>query len=325
MNNLQTLFRKPPFASAFLILAALLLPAAVLGVTSTPAIQPEPAFKEYTSGICDFKLQGYEFTKPIESAVVFGVSRIFETYKETFGFDYPEDFKVKVTIFADQDEFLSYQKAQIGKVGSQAGYYSGRDIETVVWKNKDIKTMFSVLFHEASHMIMMHKVPWCPGWMNEGMSVYFEGLNVIGKNKRVVLEQNRIAWCRHWLNEGFPKYNGRPMSLKEYLSLDYDEWFKFRDQDANAAYTIGYSVAYYMMSSSETEKVLKQLLWEFRDRGRSADSLAVVNEHYPGGFEKLEKIWKKWVPRARKYRPLRALKKLKKTKPASDPKQAPKS
>jgi hypothetical protein len=326
MSNLRHVFKKSPFATALPILALLILSSAALGTTpGSRSPKHTLGFKNRTSGICDFKLQGYEFTKPIESAVVFGVTQIFETYKDTFGFEYPEDFKVKVTIIADHDKFLSYQKAQAGKIISQGGYYSGEHMETVVWQNKDLKTMLGVLFHEASHMIMMHKVPWCPGWMNEGMSVYFEGFNVIGKNKRVVLNQNRISWCKHWVDKGFPKYNGHPITLKEYIGLNYDQWVELREQDANAAYTIGYVVVYYMMSSSQTEKVLKQLLWELRDRGPSANSIAVINKHYPGGFEKLERIWQRWVPRARKYRPLRALKKVKKTDPPSDSKQQPKS
>jgi len=325
MNSSRYPFTRHPILSAFAVLAFLLFSPTGFSENRTRTTAPRIQFKEHTNGICSFKLQDYEFTKPIESAVVFGVSRIFETYKETFGFDYPEDFKVKVTIFADKDKFLSYQEAHIGQIISQSGYYSGYHMETVVWQNEDLKTMLAVLFHEASHMILRHNVPWCPGWVNEGMSVYFEGLNVIGKNKQVVLEPNRIAWCRHWVKKGFPQHNGHPILLKEYLDLNHEQWVEFREAQPNAAYTIGYSLVYYMMSFSETEKILKELLWDFKRRGLTADSVAVINTHYPGGLKKLEKVWTKWVPRARKYRPLRAMKKIKKENQEPNQTQQPDS
>ncbi len=64
----------------------------------------------FDSGICKFNLHDYELAKHVERAIVFGVSRIVDTYKETFVFDYPDNFKVKVTIFSNKDEFLKYQK-----------------------------------------------------------------------------------------------------------------------------------------------------------------------------------------------------------------------
>ena len=163
--------------------------------------------------------------------------------------------------------------------------------------------MVGLVFHEANHMILRHNIPWCPDWVNEGLSGYFDGLNVFGKNKRVFLQSNRSKWCKYWLKKGFP------IKLDEYISLDHDEWMRFRKKDMNAAYTIGYSLVYFMMSRSNTEKVLKELLWEFKKEGKKADSIKVINENYPGGFAKFEKQWRQWIPKARPYRPLRALRK----------------
>ena len=263
----------------------------------------------FDSGICKFNLHDYELAKHVERAIVFGVSRIVDTYKETFGFDYPDNFKVKVTIFGDKDKFLKYQKKQLGTIISGTGYYSGRYRETVVLnekntkKTKDEKEMVRTVFHEANHLILRYHIPWVPSWVNEGLSEYFDGLNVFGENRRVYLQKNRSYWCKRWLKKGFP------IKLDKYLSLSYDEWMSFRKRDSNAAYTIGYSLVYFMMSRQSTEKVLKELLWEFKKHGKNASSVQIINEHYPGGFEKLERNWRKWIPRARPYRPLRALRK----------------
>ncbi|MDD5326589.1 MAG: DUF1570 domain-containing protein [Phycisphaerae bacterium] len=277
----------------------------------------------YESGICIFALHNYKLAPHVERAIVFGVSRILDTYKDTFGFSFPDNFKMKVVIFGDEDDFLKYQKKQLGLVISETGYCSGRHLETVVLQRKntkkteDAKEMVAVVFHEANHLILMHCVPRCPMWANEGLSEYFEGLNVFGENRRVYLEESRSKWCKYWVKKGFP------IELDKYLSLSYDDWMKFRNKDGNAAYTIGYSLVYFMMSRSDTEGILKELLWGFKRTGDDTDSIKIINEHYPGGLEKLERNWREWIPKARSYRPLRALReeaeKAKEDSPVEEP------
>jgi hypothetical protein len=264
-------------------------------------------FVSYESGICQFRLQGYELTPPVERAIVFGASKILEAYKDMFEFPFPDNFKVKIVIFSDKELFKKYQKNQINSIISETGYFSPMHQETVVLQEKntkkteDAKKMVSVAFHEASHMILMNQVPWCPAWANEGLAEYFEGLNVFGENRRVYLEENRAKWCKLWAKKGFP------IELEKYLNLSYEEWTSFKAKDANAAYTIGYSVIYFMMSSKSTEKVLGKLLWEFKKDGRNVDSVKVINDNYPGGLAKLKQQWLKWIPKARPYRPLAVL------------------
>jgi len=279
----------------------------VLFVSFTASYASAGDVKSFDSGICKFNLHDYELTPHVERAIVFGVSRILDTYKDTFGFSFPDDFKVKVTIFGDEEEFLKYQKEQLGLIISEMGYYSGKYRETVVLQKKntkrteDAKQMVAVVFHEANHLILRHSIPSCPMWANEGLSEYFDGLNVFGKNRRVYLQENRSQWCKYWLEKGFP------IELDKYLSLSYDDWTTFKNKDANAAYTIGYSLVYFMMSRSDTEKILKELLWGFKRTGEDTDSIKIINDYYPGGFEKLQRSWREWIPKARSYRPLRAL------------------
>ena len=182
---------------------------------------------------------------------------------------------------------------------------------------KETKSMVAMVFHEANHLILGHQIPWAPKWVSEGLSEYFEGLNVFGKNRRVHLHKNRHKWCKYWLKNGFP------IKLNEYVSLNYDQWMAFNNRDSNAAYGIGYSLVYFMMSNSKTEVILKELLWEFKKHGQNANSIETVNKHFPGGFKKFEKMWLRWLPRARKYRPLRALRShAEKTRNNSVPQQS---
>lgn len=271
------------------------------------ALAAEP--NSYESGICIFSLYDCEITPPVERAIVFGVSRIFDTYKESFGFYYPDNYKVKVTIFANKDNFIEYQKKQGKKSLAGIAYYSVRFREAVIYwntyskKTKDAKSMVSTTYHEVSHMLLMTVMPDVPLWINEGLAEYFAGLNVFGENRRVYLDEWHQRWLKSWVEKGFP------VNLREYLGLDFGQWHKLNDKikGCDAAYTMGYSLVYFMMSRGATEKVLKELLWEFKKQGEKADSIKIINEHYPGGFEKFERNWLDWIPRARPYRPLRAL------------------
>lgn len=265
--------------------------------------------KSYESGVCTFKLHGCELTKPVERAIVFGVSRIFDTYRESFGFSYPDNFRIQITIFIDKDEFVEYQKKQ-GKTSiADLAYYSVRFREGVVYwrtyskKTKDARDMVSAVFHEVNHMLLMTKVRGIPLWINEGLSEYFDGLNVFGENRRVYLHEHHHRWVKRWTRNGFP------VKLEEYLNLKHKQWHKLnrKVKNCNAAYTMGYSLVYFMMSRGNTEKVLKELLWDFKRQGKKANSIAIINKHYPGGLESFERQWRKWIPKARRYRPLRSL------------------
>lgn len=278
--------------------AALVISLLFFTAGITVAAQPVT----YAAGGCIFNLYDYELTTPVERAIIFGVGKILDTYKNTFGFPYPDDFKVKVTIISDKKVFLDHQKKHVGKVISQTGYYHGSERETVVWKNTSTKEMLAVLFHEASHMILGRQIPWIPMWLSEGLAEYFEGLNVVGEKKRVNLQENRHYWTRIWAKEGFP------MEIGEYINLTHDQWQEFFKKEPNASYTIGYSLVYYMMSSSRTQQILKRALWQIRMLGPGANSVQTIEDYYPGGFKRFEKHWRQWIPRARKYRALRALK-----------------
>ncbi|UCC23289.1 MAG: DUF1570 domain-containing protein [Planctomycetota bacterium] len=266
-------------------------------------------FKSYESGVCTFRLHGCELTRPVERAIVFGVSRIFETYRQSFGFSYPDNFKIQITIFINKDRFVEYQKEQGKKSIADSAYYSVRFREGVVYwrtyskKTKDAKDMVSAVFHEVSHMLLMTEVRGIPLWINEGLAEYFDGLNVFGENRRVYLHEHHHRWIKRWNRNSFP------VELDEYLSLKHKEWHKLNREveNCNAAYTMGYSLVYFMMSRSSTEKVLKELLWDFKRHGRKANSIAIINKHYRGGLENFEKQWRKWIPKARSYRPLRSL------------------
>jgi hypothetical protein len=163
--------------------------------------------------------------------------------------------------------------------------------------------MVELVFHEVNHLILRYHVPRVPKWVNEGLSEYFEGLNVFGENRRVYLQEHHHQWIKRWARKSFP------VELGEYLNLTRREWLKLNDKvkHCNAAYTIGYSLVYFMMSRGSTEKILKELLWDFKRQGRKANSIATINKHYPGGLEKFERQWRKWIPKARRYRPLISL------------------
>ena len=298
---------KQKYRGGSSIVLLFLMPALAASVMAGPERPRTPApdiqFQRLESGICQFRLQDIELTNPVKNAIVFGITKIYQTYTDTFGFKFPENFKVQIVLFDDHKLFLAYQKAHVGKIFSQSGYFSPFQQETVVYKGEDLEQMLTTLFHEANHMILAQQIPWSPFWINEGLSVYFENLNVVGQRKRINLDHNRHQWIKHWLKNGFP------ISLGDYLALSQEEGIELREKDPNSAYTIGYSLVYFLMSSSKTENIIKQLLWEFKLREYRANSIATIEAHFPKGFGNFERMWKRWIPNAKKSRPLKALRK----------------
>jgi hypothetical protein len=292
-------------------------------ISAQPSAQTNE-FVTYEVDDCRFKLYDYKIPKPVEKAIVFGVSLIMDTYRQTFGFEFPDDFKVKVTIICGKDKFLAYQKEQIGQIISESGYYSGKDRETVVLLNKypeeaknatAIQQMVAVVFHESNHMILRYQIPSAPNWVNEGLSEYFEGFRVFGENKLVYLQPQRQNWCKYWVKKGFP------VELAKLLNMSHTEFHDLDSRDGSPGYTMGYSLVYFMMSSIKTENILKEILWDMKrngDKGKM-DSVKIINENYPGGFERFEKQWKMWIPTAREYRPLRAIRNHFGKKRSADP------
>ncbi len=271
---------------------------------------------------CVFKLEGCELTKPVKEGICFGVEAILKTFTETFELDFPEDFKVNLVIFEDKDKFNQYFKDTFGSDALADGYFALGDNECVVWKNPDTKETLRVLFHETQHLLMAHHYRNCPMWLNEGLSQYFQGLNVIGRDKRIYVTDNCKEWNVHWLKNGFP------IEPKEYVNLDYDEWNELRAEDATAAYSIGYSMTFYLMRSSALRNILKKLVLECekdyeteteiierngkkyrRKKVLDRPSTEVLNEYYPGGYDKFEADWKRWIPRSRDYHPVRIMRK----------------
>lgn len=291
----------------------------VVLLTISSGYAAEGRFESHESGDCIFHIYDYELKPQFERAIVFGVSVILDTYENTFGFSYPDNFKVKVVIFGNKTRFVEYQQKTIGETILGDGYFSTARNETVVViynnaKNmlKETRRMVGVIFHEANHMLLGYQIPTCPLWINEGLSEYFEGMNVFGNRRLVYLNKNRMKWCKHWAKNGFP------VTPEEYLNFTNKQWEDFSETDTNAAYTIGYSLVYFMMSSKKTEGILKEMLWDFKRHGKDADSIKIINENFPGGFERFKKLWLKWIPTARPYRPLRELRIATKNNPVPE-------
>lgn len=261
----------------------------------------QKGFDILETSACTFKLSGITLTEIQQKGVVFGIECIQKTYEDTFGFTYPEGFKIKVVLFREEKDFLDYQQRTIGEIITESGYFSPVNTEAVTWLQGGFPKMISVLFHETSHMLMGHQVPWCPNWINEGLAEYFERLDLFNGKRCICINKDMMDWCKYWLKKGFP------VEFETFLAMDYESWKQFDDSNDHAGYTIGYSIAYFLMTNSQTQNILKEILWDLKRNGYGANSVETVNRFYPGGVKKLEAHWRNWIPRAPLRKPLRAL------------------
>jgi hypothetical protein len=279
----------------------LLASAGLFAADQNAAAASATKFYVLETEVCTFKLNKIELSDLQQKGIVFGIECIQKTYEDLFGFTFPEGFKIKVVLFQQKQDFLDYQRKTINKVISESGYFSTANAEAVTWLQGDFKRMVGVLFHEASHMLLMQQVPWVPLWINEGLAEYFESLNLFDGTRCICLQESRMSWCEHWLKTGFP------VGFQRFFAMNRDQWNAFDKANNNAGYTMGYSIVYFLMTGPRTQSILKEILWDFKRNGYKADSVATINQYYPGGIRKLEMHWKRWIPRAKPKQPLTAL------------------
>lgn len=251
----------------------------------------------------DIKAVSYELPLDTESKVEIAVSNIFEIYRNALGLNYRDDAHINVSIYGKYDEFEQYRNLYAPKAETITGFYLPAKNEAIIWKNRNTKTMLSVTTHECSHAILGYKVGRSPAWLNEGLAEYFETMEVFGF--AVVVPPHK-AWDE-LIQERY--YQQELMPLQEYLALTNEEWRSYNGDDGSA-YSMAWSLVYYLMGTREGRLLLKKMIVHLeppsaRAKGqetsplqpRQFNSIDSINKFYYGGIKALELNWHQWIRR----------------------------
>lgn len=272
------------------------LGAAPVGVYSHPSLPFEKIQikdKKPDSPTVELLTHECKLDPLMQSKIYRGIQFQYEFYAKYLGYDFSKDLVVRIRIFRDADTYRSYIDVNYPHIPKTwIGVYLSGVNEILVSLEKDEDAFYKNIFHETSHLLLTDKVKNCPNWLNEGLAEYFEFMNI--ENEEVVIPPQAVKDSRikNWLN------NQRMPDLLSSISMTNKEWnFNDNVSESDEPRTLGWSVAYFMMSSQQGKECIKNLLIHLAKNSRDTQaSIDAINESYPGGSKKLVDDWKQWIP-----------------------------
>jgi hypothetical protein len=187
--------------------------------------------------------------------------------------------RVRARVFSGYQDFQAFQRDQRsgadGAFLSHTGYYNPNEREVVLWRSRRFPAIF---IHEAQHGILRSAYPRPPKWLNEGLSEYFEGLNLDGPGVSVDPQGPRLRRLRRYLGPELGAHIVRVLTMSE-------REFEARSERGLDSYTCSWALNYYLWSRPRGEQMLGEVLRALR---AGENSFEVVDRVYPGGVRALQ-------------------------------------
>ncbi|MDJ1471247.1 DUF1570 domain-containing protein [Cytophagaceae bacterium DM2B3-1] len=229
-----------------------------------------------------------------QSKIYRGIQFQYDFYAQHLGYDFSSNLVVRIRIFRDADTYRAFIDANYPHIPKTwIGVYLSGVNEILVSLEKDEDAFYKNIFHETSHLLLTDKVKNCPNWLNEGLAEYFEFMDIEGEEVVIhpqVIKDTRI---KNWLS------NHRMPDLLSSISMTNKEWnFNDNVSETDEPRTLGWSIAYFMMSNQQGQDCIKGLLSHLAKNARDTQaSVQAIDMSYPGGSKKLVQDWKEWIPK----------------------------
>jgi len=223
--------------------------------------------------------------------IVRGINFLYNFYITKFNYTFSPDLVVKIRVFESYDAYKKYiKKVSPTTTGSNIGLYIHRLREAIVWKNKDQSSFLSTVFHETNHLLLRSTVENCPKWLNEGLSEYFEYLDV--SKEEVVIKPQPIKdnKLKKWYADD------KMPDLYAYLTTYNEDWDK-ENNLSDAPRALAWSMVYFLMQDTDGRLFIKDCLHYFSKKQIDKyASVRALDAYYPGKHTQFEKDWLNWVP-----------------------------
>ncbi|MCU0354293.1 MAG: DUF1570 domain-containing protein [Cytophagales bacterium] len=279
----------------------------LLSVGATPASQnffPQTTCKTHphaayvtpvksSEPVVELLTHGCRLDPAMQRKIQRGVQFQYDFYQQYLGYEFSRDLVVRIRIFKNADTYRSFIDAHYPHIPKTwIGVYLAGVNEILVSLEKDEDAFYKNIFHETSHLLLTDKVKNCPNWLNEGLAEYFEFMTLGENEVNVELQTVKDNRIKHWQN------NQKLPNLLTSISMTNKEWnFNDNVSESDEPRTLGWSVAYFLMSSSEGRNCIKNVLSHLAKHNSDAQaSVRALNEHYPGGTRQLVQDWQNWIP-----------------------------
>lgn len=191
---------------------------------------------------------------------------------------------VSLNIYTDYASFLLYQKEQMGRtlIHSKA-FYSSKNKEAVVCKDKNEERFLESCYHELSHFFVNTYFKSIPVWANEGLAVYFENVNISNKgikHRKVNRYRTRVKTM----------IDTRDIDLKDFVTWTGKKFTEVSFSHDSYGYALGYSMILFLMEKDKDFVV--KLLQQLNDKKSSAEA---IDSFYEGGFDAFEKDFLSYI------------------------------
>ncbi len=237
--------------------------------------------------------------------MVKGIHFMYKFYITKFAYEFPTDFAVKIRVFSDMNEYQTYtSRIASSPISSHIGLYVHRLQEVVVYQGPDTARFLRTVFHETNHLLLRSHSNFAPRWLNEGLSEYFEGLNVVGMEPMVEPQFRKDQNLKKRAT------TGEIPSLYSYLSKTNRDWVK-EDDISDEPRTMAWSLIYFLMQDSKGQMLVKDMLHYFAKSHtvEQASIQAMDYFYHPQWFAEprlagnqyvpFEEAWLQWVEQDR--------------------------
>jgi hypothetical protein len=234
----------------------------------------------------NYKIE-YEGAIPVQTAHKIGqeLEDILVQYKALFRFKPSKKMLVR---FMDSEN--TYE--QVGGDPRMAGFYNPGSGYLVI-KQMPFYELVPVVYHEAFHQYLHSFVGdvRIPIWFNEGMAVYFEGMQRDEKSKTKALspkliKRGKIRMVKDAIN------TRTQIPLETLLNVTHEE---FHDKENESLYySQSFAVMFYFMQLSRGKAALNYM----KELKKSGDSEAANAKLFGKKMKNLKKIeagWKSYI------------------------------
>lgn len=232
----------------------------------------------------------YPLSRSLEQKVQLAIRKIHQIYTQRLGLSLDNIGTFTLKIFGTQQDFQHYRKQHYPNSKSATGIYSSTRKEAIVWRNKSVQHMMSVITHEMSHALLDIEYPHSvPTWINEGLAEYFENMRVAGQGITVPKSEGWLRQVRR------AQQSQRLPSLRSLLSWGHKKWRRHDSNSKGLSYAQSWTLMYFLMRKNHQTGVVKALLNDIKTQGKYFSSTTTLEKHYPGGITQLESDWEKWT------------------------------
>lgn len=187
----------------------------------------------------------------------------------------PQD--VRLRIYSNYAEYLTFQNETTKSLNPKSmGFYSPKNKEAVVCKDKIPDRFMKVCYHELSHFFVNTYFENTPIWINEGLAVYFEQTKT-GKRPKHIPSSRMINRVKTMIDLN-------DIDLFDFISWNRNKFYKKSFSHDSYGYALAYSIIYFLMKDNE-ETVINLI----RKISEGNDSYTSIDRIYDGGFCKFEK------------------------------------